>query len=148
MLRTTSRGWLRASLALTAAAVSLSGCVSPSAPPAPPGGGTRIVLSYALYQSAVAPIVARHGCDAGGDCHGGGIRGTLQLSPTTAKNTQYDFNQLVLQVNPLQRDSSAVLTRPLPELFGGRPHPYKAFASTSDTDYVAVRQWIQAGVLQ
>ncbi|MBK7369698.1 MAG: FAD:protein FMN transferase [Candidatus Eisenbacteria bacterium] len=52
MLRTTSRGWLRASLALTAAAVSLSGCVSPSAPPAPPGGGTRIVLSYALLHGA------------------------------------------------------------------------------------------------
>lgn len=134
--------------ALTAVAVGMAGCVSPSAPPPPPGGGQRLVLSYAGYESLVAPVIARHGCDAGGDCHGGGIRGTLQLSPATAKNGMYDFDQLVLQVNPVHRDSSALLLRPLADEAGGRPHPTKAFASAADSDYVAVRGWIQAGVLQ
>lgn len=125
-----------------------AGCVSPSQPPPPPGGGQRLALSASRYSTAVAPVVMRHGCDAGGDCHGGGPRGTLQLSPQGAKDLAYDFEQLSLQVNPVSRDSSALLLRPLADEAGGRPHPYKAFASTADTDYVAVRGWIQAGVLQ
>ncbi len=123
-----------------------AGCVSPSQPPAAPTGGARIELSYAEYVANVAPVVTRHGCDADGDCHGGGPRGTLQLSPPTAKDAHYDFEQLTLQVNPVQRDSSALLLRPLADAAGGRPHPMKAFASTADTDFVAVRGWILAGV--
>lgn len=125
-----------------------AGCVSPSQPPPPPGGGQRLALSASRYSTDVAPVVMRHGCDAGGDCHGGGPRGTLQLSPQGAKDLAYDFEQLSLQVNPVSRDSSALLLRPLADEAGGRPHPYKAFASTADTDYVAVRGWIQAGVLE
>ncbi|MFN8588650.1 MAG: hypothetical protein U0704_12725 [Candidatus Eisenbacteria bacterium] len=106
----------------------------------------RLELSESAYVANVAPVIARHGCDADGDCHGGGPRGTLQLSPPTAKNAHYDYTQLVLQVDPVQRDSSALLLRPLALAAGGRPHPVKAFASTADTDYVAVRAWIQSGV--
>ncbi len=133
-------------LAPVALLAASAGCVSPSQPPAAPSGGARIELSYAAYVADVAPVIARHGCDADGDCHGGGPRGTLELSPPTAKNARYDFDQLVLQVNPVERDSSSLLLRPLADAAGGRPHPMKAFASTADTDYVAVRGWIQSGV--
>lgn len=106
------------------------------------------MLSFEGFKTSVSPVLERHGCDAGGDCHGGGPRGTLQLSPVGAKDLQYDFDQVVLQVYPTLRDSSPILTRPLDLAAGGTPHPYKAFASTSDSDYVAIRTWIRAGVLQ
>jgi hypothetical protein len=134
--------------ALFALSGILLGCVSPAAPAKPPGGGQRLVLSFAGFQATVSPVLERNGCDAGGDCHGGGIRGTLQLSPASAKNLQYDFDQVSLQVYATARDSSAVLTRPLAIAAGGSPHPFKPFGSTSDSGYVAIRQWVHAGVLQ
>ena len=137
-------------LVLVMAAVwgGLHGCTSPSGPVVPPGGGQHLLLSYALFQSTVSPILERQGCDAGGDCHGGGIRGTLQLSPPGAKNLPFDFDQVSQQVYPTMRDQSPILTRPLAIAAGGTPHPFKPFAATSDTDYIAIRAWIQAGVLQ
>ena len=134
--------------ALLALAAVVAGCISPAAPARAPSGGQRLVLSFDGFKAAVSPVLERNGCDAGGDCHGGGIRGTLQLSPVGAKDLQFDFDQVVLQVFPTMRDSSAILTRPLALAAGGSPHPYKPFASTADSDYVAIRQWIQAGVLQ
>jgi hypothetical protein len=125
-----------------------AGCLSPSAPPKPPAGGQRLVLDFPTYRDSVAPVISAHGCDADGDCHGGGIRGTLQLSPAGAKNLTYDFNQVVLQVYPTQRDSSPILLRPLANAAGGRPHPYKAFATTDDPQFRTLRAWVQAGVLQ
>jgi hypothetical protein len=106
------------------------------------------VLSFAAFRDSVSPVLERHGCDAGGDCHGGGIRGTLALSPVSAKNVIYDYDQVVLQVYPTLRDSSPILTRPLALAAGGSPHPFKPFASTADSDYAAVRRWVQSGVLQ
>jgi hypothetical protein len=135
-------------LALWSAVSAGAGCVSPSAPPPPVGGGQRLVLSYDAYVATVAPVIEAHGCDAGGDCHGGGIRGTLELSPAGAKDTRYDFDQVVLQVYPTMRDSSPILRRPLADSLGGLPHPYKAFTSIDDSGYVAMRAWIDAGVLQ
>lgn len=124
------------------------GCTSPSGPVVPPGGGQQLVLSFAGFVTTVSPVLERQGCDAGGDCHGGGIRGTLQLSPTTAKNLQFDFDQVSLQVYPTMRDQSPILTRPLALAAGGTPHPFKPFAATSDTDYIAIKTWIDAGVLR
>ena len=72
--------------ALLALSGVLLGCVSPAAPAKPPGGGQRLVLSFDGFKATVSPVLERNGCDAGGDCHGGGIRGTLQLSPAGAKN--------------------------------------------------------------
>jgi hypothetical protein len=135
-------------LALLVAATGTPGCTSPSAPPKPPGGGQRLVLDFPTYRDSVAPVISAHGCDAGGDCHGGGIRGTLQLSPAGAKDVHYDFDQVVLQVYPTQRDSSEILLRPLADSAGGHPHPYKAFASTADPEFRTIRAWVQAGVLQ
>ena len=148
MMSSKSRsGWAWAPALLALSGV-LAGCVSPAAPPQPPGGGQRLVLSFDGFKATVSPVLERNGCDAGGDCHGGGIRGTLQLSPAGAKDLQFDFDQVVLQVYPAARDSSPILTRPLALAAGGIPHPYKPFASIDDTDYITIRQWIHAGVLQ
>jgi hypothetical protein len=122
------------------------GCVSPSAPPAPPSGGHTLALSYAQFQASVEPVLVRQGCDAGGDCHGGGPRGAFELSPAGAKDVAFDFDQVSMQVNPAQPDSSRILTKPLALAAGGVPHGVKVFASTADSDYVAIRGWILAGV--
>jgi len=143
-----TRHGTRLAAALLAALATGSGCLSPAAPPRPPSGGQTLVLSYDGFVAAVEPVLERHGCDAAGDCHGGGIRGTLELSPPDAKDPHYDFEQVVMQVYPTQRDSSPILREPLADSAGGLPHPYKAFASTRDSDYQAIRGWIQAGVLQ
>lgn len=122
------------------------GCVGPAAPPAAPAGGASLALNYDRFAQEVEPVLVAQGCDAGGDCHGGGIRGTLELSPSGAKDVHFDFDQVSLQVNPLQPDSSHILTKPLALAAGGVPHGVKVFATTSDSGYVAIRGWILAGV--
>jgi hypothetical protein len=112
----------------------------------PPGGGTEARLSFEQFEQAVSPVLVRHGCDAVGDCHGGGIRGSLQLSPPGAKDARFDFDQVVLQVSASAPDSSLILTEPLALEAGGTPHGVKPFASTSDADYQAIRAWILNGV--
>jgi hypothetical protein len=125
---------------------ALLGCASPVAPPPPPGGGAALHLDYAAFASAVEPILVARGCDAEGDCHGGGIRGTLQLSPPSAKNTLYDFDQVALQVTASDPDHSPILTEPLAVTAGGTAHSVKPFADTTDTEYRAMRAWVRAGV--
>jgi len=115
-------------------------------PPAPPGGGTTLHLDYAAFASAVEPILVAHGCNAGGDCHGGGIRGTLQLSPSSAIDTLYDFDQVALQVTSSVPDQSPLLTRPLADSAGGTAHSVKVFADTNDTEWRTIRAWVRAGV--
>jgi hypothetical protein len=125
---------------------ALLGCASPAAPPAPPGGGTALHLDYAAFASAVEPILVAHGCDAGGDCHGGGIRGTLQLSPQTAKDTLFDFDQVALQVTANFPDRSPILTQALADSAGGTAHSVKVFADTNDVEWRTIRAWVRAGV--
>ena len=127
---------------------AVQGCRSPSAPVAPPSGGQQIQLDFAQFQAKVEPVLTRQGCDAVGDCHGGGIRGTLELSPESAKDPAFDFAQVSLQVSPTNRDQSAILTRPLALDAGGTPHPYKPFASTADSDYLAIHAWVDAGTVR
>jgi hypothetical protein len=122
------------------------GCSAPTAPPAPPSGGTRLVLSYDDFVQSVEPILMRHGCDAPGDCHGGGIRGSLELSPAGAKDPEFDFEQVTLQVSATDRPRSPILTEPLALSAGGTPHSVKPFGSTEDPDYEAILTWILAGV--
>ena len=138
------RAWIAP--ALVALCASTAGCATPTAPPAPPSGGVSPTFDFALFTRTVSPVLERHGCDAGGDCHGGGIRGTLQLSPVGAKDLRFDFDQVVLQVLPALPDSSPLLTRPLALAAGGTPHPFKPFASTADSDWIAIRAWVMAGV--
>ena len=125
---------------------ALLGCVSPAAPPAPHVGGTALHLDYASFAAAVEPILVAHGCDAGGDCHGGGIRGTLQLSPPGAKNVRYDFDQVSLQVVGAHPDQSPILTEPLALAAGGTAHGVKVFADTTDSEWRVIRTWVRDGV--
>ena len=124
----------------------VSGCSTPTAPPAPPGGGQSLTLDFNQFAQTVDPVLARQGCDATGDCHGGGIRGSLQLSPAGAKDTRFDFDQVVLQVSASSPAASPILTEPLALTAGGTPHSFKPFTSTSDSDYQAILTWIMAGV--
>ena len=135
-------------LALSGLPVLVQGCSSPTAPPSPPGGGQELVLDFDQFEQTVEPVIVAHGCDATGDCHGGGIRGSLELSPPGAKNTRFDFDQVVLQVSASSRTASPILTEPLAIEAGGTPHSVKPFASTSDADYQAILAWIMAGVAQ
>jgi len=135
-------------LALSVLPGVVQGCSSPTAPPQPPGGGQTLVLDFAQFEQTVEPLLVAHGCDATGDCHGGGIRGSLQLSPPGAKDAQFDFDQVVLQVSAATRTSSPILTEPLAIAAGGTPHSVKPFASTSDPDYQAILAWVMAGVSQ
>ncbi len=109
------------------------------------------MLSFAEFDSVVEPVLMQQGCDrvSGGDCHGGGIQGTFQLSPAGAKNALFDFNQASLQVSATARSSSRILTRPLAIAAGGSIHSGpQPFLSTSDPDYQAILTWINHGVSQ
>lgn len=103
------------------------------------------MLSYDSFVSSVEPILAREGCDAALDCHGGGIRGSFELSPPGAKDPEFDFEQAVLQVSADEPESSPILTEPLAEAAGGTPHGVKPFASIDDPDYQAILAWILEG---
>ena len=133
-------------VAMLALPVVVMGCASPTEPPLPPSGGHTIELSYAQFGQTVEPVLSRHGCDAGGDCHGGGIRGTLELSPAGAKDTLFDFQQVSLTVSPTNPASSPILLKPLAIDAGGVPHSFKPFASTADPDYQVILAWVMAGV--
>jgi len=140
------RAALPLALLLSVAPAVVQGCQSPTAPPAPPGGGHTLPLSFVGFEANVEPVLVRQGCDAGGDCHGGGIRGTLALSPEGAKDVQFDFDQVSLQVSSASPQTSPILLKPLALSAGGTPHSYKPFASTSDPDYQAIMSWIMAAV--
>ncbi len=149
MARMDRRNRARSIALLAAGLLSLPvlahGCASPTEPPLPPGGGAVPELDFARFESDVQPVLVRQGCDATGDCHGGGIRGSLQLSPPGAKDAQFDFEQIALQVSATNANASPVLTEPLALAAGGTPHAFKPFANTADTDYQAILGWIEAG---
>ena len=149
MRKHSSRGRIPAAgwLALLVLPVAWEGCSSPTQP-APPSGGQSVVYSYDEFAATVEPVLIRQGCDAGGDCHGGGIRGTFALSPASAKDSRYDFDEAVLQVSGSAPSTSRLLTQPLATSAGGTPHPYKPFASAADSDYQAILKWVNDGVAQ
>ena len=100
-------------------------------------------MDFARYEQDVAPVLTQYGCNAM-DCHGGGIRGTYELSPGAADPT-FDFDQTSMQVNPYDPDASPILTRPLA---GSAPHAYEPFADSTNAGYQAIREWILAGEFQ
>jgi len=137
-----------AGISLGAVLVLVSGCTTPTDPPAAPGGGRTFTLDYASFSTSVEPVITSRGCDAGGDCHGGGIRGTLALSPAGDKDPVFDFEQLSLQVDGADPEASPLLRKPLAEAAGGTPHGYVAFTSTDDPGYQAILAWIRDGVFE
>lgn len=129
------------------ATLAWAGCSEPT-PVEPPTGGTRYVYSYEGFVQDVAPVLIHNGCDAGGDCHGGGLRGTLELSPRGSKDHRFDFAQVVQQVRGDRPVSSPLLTKPLSRSEGGDPHAVEPFPSRDDPGYTAILRWIEAGVAQ
>lgn len=127
--------------------VLAAGCDGPMAPPDPPGGGQEFVLDFDQFQSSVAPVLTQYSCNTA-ECHGGGIRGTYGLSPLTAPDPQFDFEQTRLQVDPQDRLASLMLTEPLEEGAGGTAHPWEPFDGTNHAAYQAILDWILAGELQ
>jgi hypothetical protein len=127
---------------------ALLGCGDAVSAPKPPSGGRAFELSAPLFAASVAPVLSERGCDAGGDCHGGGIRGTFELSPASAKDLAFDFEQARLQVDPYDRARSPLLAKPLAEPYGGAPHAFEPFATADDPGYQAIRAWIEAGVFR
>ncbi|RKZ10377.1 hypothetical protein DRQ53_11405 [bacterium] len=119
--------------------------------PVIPGGGQELILDYAQFEAEVVDVFTSRGCDSA-SCHGGGIRGTFQLSPASDKDPGFDFTQASLQVDARQRESSALLLKPLAVPAGGTAHggegPTSTFDSESDTDYQKILTWILAGELQ
>ncbi|NNE44083.1 MAG: hypothetical protein HKN12_07725 [Gemmatimonadetes bacterium] len=121
-----------------------TGCSGPTAPPPPPSGGEEFLLSYEDFQASVAPVFTEFGCNTT-ECHGGGIRGTFQLSPVDAPDPDFDFDQARLQVDPYDRPASALLQKPLAQDAGGSPHSFEPFDTTEHSGYRALEAWILAG---
>jgi len=131
-------------------AILVGGCdiATPEPPPPPPGGGSTYVLDYDVFVAEVAPILTARGCDDL-SCHGGGIRGTFQLSPSDDKDVDMDFAQSRLQVDGDVPATSLLLAKPLSEGAGGLAHagsvPLSTFDSVTDPDYQTILAWIAAG---
>jgi len=113
--------------------------------PEPPAGGQTYVLSYDTFSTTIEPILSGQGCD-NMNCHGGGIRGTFQLSPPNAKDVHFDFSQACMQVTPWDPKNSPLAMKPLAEECGGATHGGGAFFFTlDDPNYVAILQWVGSG---
>ncbi len=142
----------RLPLPVAALAVSLTvaACESPTRVDdnGPAGGGDTYVLDFVTFNATVQPILVAQGCKAAGNCHGGGIRGTFELSPENDSDPQFDFEQAVLQVNGYDHTNSPLLTKPLEEAAGGEPHNHEVFTDTNDPDYQAILDWIGQGEFQ
>jgi len=125
------------------------GCSSASpGDPQAPGGGREYVLDAEVYTSDIAPRLTAKGCDNIA-CHGGGLRGSFELSPDDDKDLLFDFTQAVRQVDGNDPAGSSLLTKPLAQEAGGDVHTADSavfgFTSTDDPDYQALLAWIEAG---
>lgn len=130
---------------------ALTGCGEDASSPTGPdvaGGGQERILDFETFRTAVAPVLHARGCSAAGDCHGGGLRGSFELSPASAPDTNFDFEQAVEQIDDLDPAASSLLRKPLAVEAGGDPHAFVAFTSTDDDDYRTILAWIEAGELR
>jgi len=140
------RNAARIAAAIGCAMVVASGCehASPN-DPSPPGGGQRYVMSHDVFVTQIDPILSAQGCD-NTTCHGGGIRGTFQLSPANDKDPDFDYSQASLQVVPTDPAASPLVAKPVDEECGGTAHAGgKFFHSLDDPDYLAILAWIEGG---
>ncbi len=134
---------------LVGLAAPLTGCkTADPVATKPPTGGREFVLDEASFAAVVNPILTARGCDNIA-CHGGGLRGTYELSPADDKNVAFDFLQSARQVDPEQPSQSSLLMKPLAPAAGGDVHTadpeVSGFLSTDDPDYQAILAWIEAG---
>jgi hypothetical protein len=116
--------------------------------PDPPSGGGNYVLDYNVFAAQIDPLLTTLGCDDV-NCHGGGIRGTFELSPDNDKDVAFDYEQASLQVVAANPPASPLILKPLDEACGGVGHGGGAFFhSLDDPDYLAILAWIEAGEYQ
>ena len=126
----------------------VSGCEMASIEdPDPPTGGREYILDYDVFAAEIDAILTAHGCD-NLSCHGGGIRGTFELSPAGDKDVAMDFVQVGYQVDADDPAASRLLMKPLDEAGGGSAHTAQSggWPSTSDPDYRSILAWIETGV--
>jgi hypothetical protein len=144
MKRTALSTLLVGSAALAVAVAS--GCERASTTdPTPPSGGQTYVLDYDVFASSIDPLLSAYGCD-NPTCHGGGIRGTFELSPAGNKDFAFDFAQARLQVNGHDPVSSPLIMKPLAPECGGPGHAGGfVFTELDNPDYLAILAWIEAG---
>ncbi|MEZ4654034.1 MAG: hypothetical protein R3E12_10745 [Candidatus Eisenbacteria bacterium] len=142
-----SAGWRTSIPAAGALGFVLLACAGPTDPPDPPTGGQELVLDFARFESDVLPVLTQQGCDAGGDCHGGGIRGPSR-SPRSKKRIRSSTSSRPPAGPSGGTGGEPLLIKPLAVAAGGAPHSYKVFETTDDPGFVAIRGWIEAGVLR
>lgn len=125
-----------------------AGCRGPVESPAPPGGDESFQLDPQTFEDSVLPVLTARGC-SNVLCHGGGPRGSFELSPPDAPNPGFDFEQVSLQVHGWEPEASPILLKPLSQDAGGVDHAGEGLAdgfdSTSEPDYILIRDWILAG---
>jgi hypothetical protein len=113
--------------------------------PKPPTGGQNYVLDYDVFATNIDPMLSGLGCD-NVTCHGGGIRGTFELSPNGNKNISFDFEQARLQVDGHNPVESPLIMKPLAPECGGPGHAGGyVFTELDDPNYLAILAWIEAG---
>jgi len=139
-------------MALVCALLAAVGCETASPVDVTvPDDGREFVVDQAVFTATVLPVLTSEGCDNLA-CHGGGLRGSFQLSPYDDKDPDFDFNQVNRQLNPLVPEASSILVKPLDPAAGGAVHTAPAtqsgFLTTSDPGYQAILAWIQSGELQ
>jgi hypothetical protein len=131
----------------TALTVALTGgCERASTTdPNPPSGGQTYVLDYDVFATSIDSLLSSYGCD-NMTCHGGGIRGTFELSPAGNKDVGFDFAQARLQVYGNDPVSSPLIMKPLAPECGGPGHAGGfVFTELDDPNYLAILAWIEAG---
>ena len=141
--------WL-AWCALLLTALAGAACRAPGTAPAPPGGDSLFVLDAARFAAEVRPVLVAEGCN-NALCHGGGPRGSFELSPPDAPDSDFDFAQAGQQVYGWDPLASPLLLKPLSQEAGGVDHAGEGlagFESTDDPGYQAIRDWILAGAWQ
>jgi hypothetical protein len=112
----------------------------------PPGFDRNAILgmapagSYDAFKAQVQPILTEHGCTSG-SCHGAPQSDFYITCGQSEDELAFNFAQSWSFVNsPV--DDSQLLRVPLAATAGGRGHTGgDQFASSSDTDYVAIRTW-------
>ncbi len=139
-----------AALALLLMALAVSACRGPAAAPAPPGGDSLFVLDAVRFAAEVRPVLVAEGCN-NALCHGGGPRGSFELSPPEDPDPGFDFEQAALQVYGWDPLASPLLLKPLSQEAGGLDHAGESLAgfdSSDDPGFIAIRDWILAGAWQ
>lgn len=96
--------------------------------------------SFDAFKSTVQPILTKHGCNVA-SCHGAPQSDFYTTCGESDDELAFNFSQAWSFVNAPVEDSQ-ILRVPLAVSAGGRGHTGgDQFASTTDTDYAAVRTW-------